>query len=150
MPDDASKAPNKSLRAHHACEQGDLAALLDGLDHPADFPNCRDLPALGEGFLLAYLIYWSPLPFIDTVIRLGADPNYPADDGFPAVIAALSSERPEKYAVVQLLLDRGAHVNARGINDWTPLHWAVAHRDVRASRVDEAVFVMRILLGRRA
>src|SRR5262249_53578159 len=63
---------------------------------------------------------------------LGADPNWPAGDGFPPLIAALSCARsspgaparPDVYEILELLLDRGADVGQRGLNDYTPLHWA--------------------------
>ena len=56
-------------------------------------------------------------------------------------IAALSTDRPDRHALIELLLNQGADVNARGINDYTPLHYAVALRDGRA---------MEILLARGA
>ena len=78
---------------------------------------------------------------VQALLDLGAHPNYDALDGFPAVYAALSTNRPDRHALIELLLDRGADVHARGINDYTPLHYAVALRDARA---------MEILLARGA
>ena len=78
---------------------------------------------------------------MQALLDMGADPNYEALDGFPAVYAALSTDRADRHALIELLLDRGADVNARGINDYTPLHYAVALRDDRG---------MEILLARGA
>jgi hypothetical protein len=80
------------------------------------------------------------LGFIRTLLDLRADPNAPVDDGFPALIAALTCTREGPGAasrtdvddVLQLLLSFGADPNQRGINDYTPLHMAVAERNLMA------------------
>jgi len=110
-----------------------MAALKVALGNPADFPNCVQPHNLGVGdYPLEYAIYWSPLPFIIELIEAGADPNYPDDDGFPSLIAALSADRINRLAVLALLLDNGADVSRHGFNDWTPLHYAVVQRDLPA------------------
>jgi ankyrin repeat protein len=110
-----------------------MAALKAALRNPADFPNCVQPHNLGVGdYPLGYAIYWSPLPFIIELIEAGADPNYPDDDGFPSLIAALSADRINRLAVLALLLDNGADVARHGFNDWTPLHYAVVQRDLPA------------------
>jgi uncharacterized protein len=75
------------------------------------------------------------LAFIVELIRLGADINYDDPAGFPSLIAALSSGRPVRGEIVKLLLDSGADVAQRGVNDWTPLHYAVVERDAAAVRM---------------
>ena len=116
-----------------AFRAGDLAALKAALGNPPDFPNCLHPNSLGVGeYPLEYAIYWSPLPFIIELIKIGADVNYPTAAGFPSLIAALSSDRLNRLAVLGLLLDNGADCTQRGINDWTPLHYAVAQRDLAA------------------
>jgi uncharacterized protein len=122
--------------AHDAYVAGDMAALRAALDDLPDFPNCRqpfDL-ALGD-HPLEYAIYWSPLPFIEQLLELGADPNYPDHAGFPSLIAALSARRPDKLQVLEMLLVSGADVGQRGVNDWTPLHYAVVERNAEAVRL---------------
>jgi ankyrin repeat protein len=112
---------------------GDLEALKAALDHLPDFPNCRQPFELGVGeFPLEYAIYWSPRPFIAALLDLGADPNYRDSDGFPSLIAALSTDRPDRHAILTLLLEKGADLGQRGVNDWTPLHYAVSRRDLAA------------------
>jgi ankyrin repeat protein len=89
------------------------------------------------GTCLVYAIYHSPLAFIRTLLEMGADPNAPVDDGFPPLIAALScahdvaggKRRTDVDDILRLLLRSGADPNQRGINDYTPLHMAVAERD---------------------
>lgn len=110
-----------------------MAALKAALGHPADFPNCRQPRDLAVcDYPLEYAIYWSPLPFIIELLEAGADVDYPDGAGFPSLIAALSSDRPNRLAVLTLLLDNGADVGRHGVNDWTPLHYAVVQRDLPA------------------
>jgi hypothetical protein len=95
------------------------------------------------GTCLVYAIYHSPLRFIRTLLEIGADPKAPADDGFPPLIAALSCAREVPGAirrtdvdeVLRLLLSFGADPNQRGINDYTPLHMAVAARHPLAVQI---------------
>jgi hypothetical protein len=121
--------------------KGDLDALRAALDDPAAVPNGRMPVAIGS--CLVYAIYHSPLPFIRTLLEIGADPNAPVDDGFPPLIAALSCTRDEPGArrrtdvneILRLLLTFGADPNQRGINDYTPLHMAVAERNALAVQI---------------
>ena len=109
------------------------AALRQALGQPDDFPNCALPVELGLGDVpLEYAIYWSPLGFIADLIGLGADVNYEDPAGFPCLIAALSTDRADRNALLLLLLAQGADIHQRGINDWTPLHYAVSQRDLRA------------------
>lgn len=118
------------LTIHEAFKRGDLDALKSALGDPDDFPNTPGTP-LAIGNLLEYAIYHSPLPFIHTLLELGADPNYDDGCGFPSIIAALSSERSDKLEIVDLLLRFGADMQQHGVNDWTPLHYAAAGNDAR-------------------
>jgi ankyrin repeat protein len=120
---------------------GDLAALRAAVDDPTSVPN-GPMP-LAIGPCLEYAIYHSPLPFIRTLLEIGAEPN-PADHvGFPPLIAALSCSRPQSGApgrsdvipIITLLLAFGADANQRGINDYTPLHMAVSERNLPAVQV---------------
>ena len=95
------------------------------------------------GSCLVYAIYHSPLAFIRTLLEIGADPNAPVDDGFPPLIAALScardvpgaTRRTDVDEIIRLLLSFGADPNQRGINDYTPLHMAVAERNPLAIQI---------------
>ena len=92
------------------------------------------------GNCLVYAIYHSPLSFVRKLLEIGADPNAPVNDGFPPLIAVLTcardqpgtKRRPDAHEILRLLLRYGADPNGRGINDWTPLHLAVAARDMLA------------------
>lgn len=118
-----------------AFRKGDLEALRAAVDGPAQVPNGRLPDVIGN--CLVYSICHSPLPFIRTLLEIGANPNAPADDGFPPLIAALTCaqdgtgavKRIDVHDIVRLLIKFGADPNQRGVNDYTPLHMAVAVRD---------------------
>ena len=128
-------------RIDDAFRKGDLAGLRAAVDDPAAVPNGRMPPAIGQ--CLVYAIYHSPLAFIRTLLEIGADPNAPADDGFPPLIAALScvreaqgsARRTDVADILRLLLSFGADPNQRGINEYTPLHMAVAAGDPLAVQI---------------
>jgi ankyrin repeat protein len=125
-------------RIDAAFRAGDLTALRAAVDDPADVPNGHVPESIGP--CLEYAIYHSPLPFVRTLLEIGADPN-PADHaGFPPLIAALSGDRPargetgraETLEILRLLLAFGADPDQRGINDYTPLHMAVSQGNAEA------------------
>jgi hypothetical protein len=66
---------HESLAVHEAYQRGDLEALRRLLGDPSDFPSCRGPAGAGES-ILEYAIYHSPLALIQTLLKLGADPNY--------------------------------------------------------------------------
>jgi hypothetical protein len=124
----------KLQRIDDAFRAGDLEGLRAALEDPAVVPNGPMPDTVGS--CLVHAIYHSPLAFIRTLLELGADPNAPVDDGFPPLIAVLSTvrqvpgstPRTDADEVLRLLLAYGADPNQRGINDYTPLHMAVDMR----------------------
>jgi ankyrin repeat protein len=128
-------------RIDAAFRAGDLEALRAAVDDPDAVPN--GVMPLAIGPCLEYAIYHSPLHFIRTLLEIGAEPNPPDHAGFPPLMAALSCSRthsgtvarPDVIDVLGLLLDFGADPNQRGINDYTPLHMAVAEENAGAIRL---------------
>jgi uncharacterized protein len=143
MKSDAERrAENEQFkRIDAAFRAGDLAALRAAVDDPNRVPNGPMPPAIGP--CLAYAIYHSPLPFIRTLLEIGADPHPSDPAGFPPMIAALTCSRPRPGApgrpdvpdILALLLSFGADPNQRGINDYTPLHMAVSECNLPAVRL---------------
>lgn len=126
---------NHPLSLYDAYKRGDLDALKALLGTPVDFPNCRGPYGMGE-IILEYAIHHSPLAFIRTLLDLGADPNYGDHNGFPSLIAALSCDnRPDRHQILDLLLTYGADVQQRGLNDYTPLHYAANLEDIRSMKL---------------
>jgi ankyrin repeat protein len=118
-----------------AFKAGDFAALGVALGGSARWFDERMPFELGLGHPLEYAIYWSPAAFIAALLDAGSDPNYEDPAGFPSLIAALSTERPDRLDVLHILLEHGADPDMRGVNDWTPLHYAVSRRDAEAIRL---------------
>jgi len=133
--------PTEFRRIDEAFRKGDLDGLRAAVDDPAVIPNGRMPITIGS--CLVYAIYHSPLPFIRTLLEIGADPNAPSDLGFPPLIAALSCSRDAAGSrrrtdvdqILRLLLSFGVDPNQRGINDYTPLHMAVAERNATAVQI---------------
>lgn len=128
--------------AFRAGDMEALVALIDGEETP-DFPNGYGPWGLRIS-VLQNAIYHSPLRFVRALLELGADPNYDDGDGFPSLIAALSSKpdpqnkypgRDDVHELMELLLSFGANPNQHGHNDYTPLHWAASEGDARAVKL---------------
>ncbi len=142
-PSPCSRSPrNERHRLFKAIDDafraGDIEALRTALGNS---PRWFDEPMpdeFGLGHPLEYAIYWSPLGFIEQLIAAGSNVNYDDDGGFPSLIAALSTDRHsrgDRLDVLRLLIRHGADLDQRGINDWTPLHYAVNLRDLEALRL---------------
>jgi ankyrin repeat protein len=136
MTSDAARAEQQRfIRIDAAFKAGDLAALRAAVEDPDAVPNGPMPVAIGP--CLEYAIYHSPLPFIRTLLEIGANPNPKDHAGFPPLIAALSCSRSQPGSparsdvadIIALLLSFKADPNQRGINDYTALHMAVAERN---------------------
>jgi len=131
----------KFRRIDDAFHEGNLEALRAAVDDPAVVPNGRMPDAVGS--CLVYAIYHSPLAFVRTLLEIGADPDVHVHDGFPSLIAALrcarvvpgATRRTDVDDLIRLLLSFGADPNQRGINDYTPLHMAVAEHNPLAIHI---------------
>ena len=129
-------------RLFKAIDDAFKAGDFEGLGHAlGNAPRWFDetMPSeFGLGHPLEYAIYWSPSGFIEELIMAGSNVNYGDDAGFPTLIAALSTDRHgrgDRMDVLRLLIRHGADVNRRGVNDWTPLHYAASIRDLEAMRL---------------
>jgi uncharacterized protein len=119
-----------------AYRAGDMTGVKAALGWPEDFPNTPQPMVLASGDRpLITAINLSPLQFIRELLDIGADPNFDAPDGFPSLFVAIDSGRADTGDVLALLLAHGARTDQRGINDWTPLHHAVARRHLTAVRL---------------
>jgi ankyrin repeat protein len=128
-----NEAQRQHLRLHEALRAGDLEAVRYALGNPRDFANARD--AYLNVHVLSYAIALAPLDLVRALLEAGADPNYEDLGGFPSLLSAIDAARPDGPALLALLLDFGADVQQRGINDYTPLHHAAARDDAAAIEV---------------
>jgi ankyrin repeat protein len=133
MAEDPSELQRRAIALHAAYQNGDLKSIRELLDDPPGFPNSQQPYELGcAGTPLEYAFCWSPLSLIREMLNLGADVNYGVDDGFPAIFTLLETDREDKYELLSLVLGHVTDIHQRGINDWTPLHYAVSQRDLKA------------------
>jgi ankyrin repeat protein len=133
-----------SLAIHNAFVRGDIESVRTLLGNPPDFPNTEGPDWLGN--LLIYAIFWSPLETVRTLLALGIDATYEADDGFPPLIAVIDRNprdgRDDRVAITRLLLEHGANPNLHGMNDGTALHQLVWKREAWPDHLEAA----RVLL----
>jgi uncharacterized protein len=133
---DERRAHEQFFRIDAAFRTGDLEAIREEFGSIDGFPNVVLHPAVG--LCLTYAIYHSPLAFIKALLKAGADPRAHTGDGFPPLIAALTtavptpgaSVRADVHQLLGMLLEHGADVTERGVNDVTPLHMAAAQGDL--------------------
>ena len=138
IPEDRCERHRLFKAIDDAFKAGDFEALGRALGNAPRWFN-EEMPfELGLGHPLEYAIYWSPLDFIEALIAAGSNVNYEDRGGFPALIAALSTDRHgrgDRLDVLRLLIRHGADLDQRGHNDWTPLHYAASLGDLDAVRL---------------
>jgi ankyrin repeat protein len=122
----------RSIALERALRAGDLDGVRAALEDPARYPNAID-DYTGSA-VLRLALFDAPIATVHELLVAGADPNFEALDGFPAVLLVLlhRDDAVERAALVADLLDHGADPETRGINDWT------AHL-VAAARGDDAM-----------
>jgi N-acyl-D-amino-acid deacylase len=114
---------------------GDLETvqLLLGADaKPDDFPEANDPRAtpITAGFRtpLMWAAYLNDAPMVRLLLQHGADPNHSTHFGSPLSQACWN----DGFEAAELLIDRGAKVNARdAVANFTPLHWAAGNETLR-------------------
>ena len=109
---------------------GDVAGLEEAAAVLDDFPDGRD--ALTGTRWIVHALSVGPVESVRWMLARGVDLAFEPDDGYTPLLAALERERPDRYEVLALLIEHGAPLDARGINDWTPLHMAAAREDLQA------------------
>jgi ankyrin repeat protein len=114
---------------------GDLPYLERLAATHEDFPAGRDA-FVGRGRTwLTNAIDIGPLAVVKWMLESGSPVDFEDDEGFPALHSAIDRDKPDRLEVFELLCAAGADVNARGINDWTPLHRAAARNDVEVLKI---------------
>jgi ankyrin repeat protein len=72
---------------------------------------------------------------VEWMLDRGVDLNFRDDEGRTPIHAVLERETTDRYSLLNRLLDAGAAINLKGVNDWTPAHMAAAHDDVEGLRI---------------
>lgn len=122
--------PNRrqGLQITRALWAGDRGALEEviGSAHPDDVR----VPPTGE-VLIHYAIGIAPPSLIQAILAWGAEVNYDANDGFPALVNAIHHEDnpARRLELVRVLIDAGADLERVGINGYRPIHCAALTND---------------------
>src|SRR6478672_1854181 len=65
----------------------------------------------------------------------GADVNSGSSPGFTGITEVFERDLPERREILEVLIRRGADLNARGRNNWTPVYLAGYFGDLEALRM---------------
>ena len=93
-------------------------------------PEVLTKPGEFSQSILDDAICCSSYEIIKFLIEAGANTRYSTAGGYTAIHSAIERERPDKTKIIKLLVEKGADINARGFNDWTPLHKAAASDNI--------------------
>ncbi|MGB8370149.1 MAG: ankyrin repeat domain-containing protein [Limisphaerales bacterium] len=104
-----------------------LSQLID------DFPTGKD--DFIQRYWITNAIDCGNLEGVRWMLEKKASVIFRDDEGYTVLHSAIDREKPDKYEMMQVLIDAGADVNAHGINDWTPAHMAAARNDVQALKL---------------
>ena len=119
-----------------------LLTVLDSQD-PARIEEVLKLGAdINEKFaqvtdkvpVLGVMAYAGAVPVVSMLVGHGADPNVEGDRGFTPLMMAAGADRPEP-AMIRLLLQKGAAVNAQDGNGRTALDWALPQGETETVRL---------------
>jgi ankyrin repeat protein len=114
-------------------ESGDVSQL-EALEAELDgFPHGDD-PYLGRRWITNAVGVGSKAA-VQWLLGKAVDLDFRDDEGYTPLHTAIDRGLPDRYEVLEMLLEAGAPVNRKGINDWTPAHMAAARDDVGALRL---------------
>ncbi len=112
---------------------GDVAGLEEIAQSVAGFPSGKD-DFLGR-YWITNAIDCGTAEVVAWMLSKGAPVGFRDDEGFTVLHSAIDREKPDRTRVMSMLLEAGADINARGVNDWTPAHHAAARNDVEALKL---------------
>jgi len=115
------------LKSGDGARLEELALLVEG------FPDGVD-SFIGRRWIIN-AIDVGAMNSIQWMLAKGVDLSFRDEEGYTPLLAAIERRRGDRYEVLKLLLDAGAPINRKGINDWTPAHMAAARDDVQALRL---------------
>jgi ankyrin repeat protein len=105
----------------------ELELLLEGFPHGED-------DFLGRRWIINAVDCGS-VASVRWLLARGVDLRFRDDEGYTVLHSALDRKGPERYELLELLLDAGADPDAKGLNDWTPAHLAAVREDLEALRI---------------
>jgi ankyrin repeat protein len=69
---------------------------------------------------------------VSWMISEGATVVFDDDEGFTCLHSAIGPDKPDHTEIIRILIAAGADNNARGTNDYTPVHYAAVRNDIEA------------------
>ena len=123
---------DRDVDLDHILRTGSIETLRTLFRNDPSFSNVPD--ECGTPLIVA-AVYHAPYELIRDLLSAGADPNVEPGDGFPSLFAAIDRQGADRIMVLELLLDTGADVSQRGVNDYPALHYAACRDDPDAVRV---------------
>jgi len=115
------------LAAGQTDELAFASQILDSFPHGTDH-RCGQ-------YWITHAVEQGAFASIVWLIAQGVSLDFVEPDGYTVIFSALDRTRPDKYAVLEYLLQHQAPLNLRGFNDWTPLHKAASMQDIRALQI---------------
>ncbi|MCB1076736.1 MAG: ankyrin repeat domain-containing protein [Verrucomicrobiae bacterium] len=113
---------------------GDIQSLEFISECIDTFPSGIEDQILGTHWI-TYAIELGSLDALLWMLEKGTKTDFEDGMGYTALHSAIESTSSKKYEIMKLLLEFGADVNKRGLNDWTPAHLAAARNDVNALEI---------------
>lgn len=113
--------------------RGDAGQLEELEQLLPDFPFGTD-EFIGRQWIINAIDCGS-LASVRWILGRGVDLTFRDEEGYTPLHAAIDRRGDDRIPCIELLLEAGAPVNARGINDWTPAHMAAARDDVQVLRL---------------
>ena len=116
-----------------------------GLSHQDSWPNANEFSPLPTNSMILSLYdqdFWRNTDVEEVLQVLNWRDPITAEGDNGQTLLHWAAAYTEKSSVIELLLDRGADINARDINSFTPLH--------RAARDNKGPAVIELLLDRGA
>lgn len=116
-----------------AITAGDIGALDEVAQMLDSFPTGKD--DFVHQHWLRHAVACGSVEVVAWMIAHGAPVAFTDDDGYTVLHSVIERNRPDKHAMMKLLIAAGADINAHGVNDWTPAHMAAAWNDVETLRI---------------
>lgn len=112
------------LRSGDEAQLSELAQLVEG------FPEGVD-SLLGRRWIINAIDCGS-LFSVEWMLARNVELRFRDEEGYTVLHSALERGNADRHHMIKLLLEAGADVNRKGVNDWTPAHSAAVKNDVAA------------------
>lgn len=117
----------QSLKTGTVSEWEEFAEILDG------FPDGKDTYI--DDHWLNHALSLGRKEAVEWMVAVKKVNLDFCDAGYTPVLSVLEREDADRYDLLTLLLEHGADINAKGSNDWTPLHHAAVQEDLRGLEI---------------